>query len=96
MEKEQLEYVFEEVMYEEKDINLSKALTYNNCDRFLTLMGLSSERIEALNFRNNKVKLIELKIFEKSTLDLFLGYHEKSIIECNPLRTAEDIKRLNY
>ena len=96
IEKEQLQYIIEEVMDEEADSNLSKALTYNNCDSFIKLMELSPERIEVLGFRDTKGKLVGLKIFEKSTLDLFLRYCEKCITEGNPLRTTEDIKRLNY
>ena len=96
MAKEQLKYVIEEVMDEDTDSNLHNALTYNNCDSFVKLMGLSLERIEALNFRNTQGKLVELKIFEKSTLELFLKYCDKCITEGNPLRTTDDIKRLNY
>ena len=96
MAKEQLKYVIEEVMDEDTDSNLHNALTYNNCDSFVKLMGLSSERIEALNFRNTQGKLVELKIFEKSTLELFLKYCDKCITEGNPLRTTDNIKRLNY
>ena len=39
MEKEQLEYVLQEVMDEDKDSNLTKALTYNKCKGFTDLMG---------------------------------------------------------
>lgn len=72
MAKEQLQYVIEEVMDEETDSKLLNALTYNSCDSFVKLMGLSSERIEALNFRNTQGELVGLKFFEKSTLELFL------------------------
>ena len=96
MEKEQLEYVLQEVMDEDKDSNLTKALMYNKCKGFTNLMGYSTERIESLSFKDSKAKVIELRSFEISTLDLFLKYCAKCVNEGNPLRTTEDVKLLNY
>ena len=59
-------------------------------------MGYSSDRIEALSFKDTKGKVIELQSFEISTLDLFLKYCAKCVNEGNPLRTTEDVKMLNY
>ena len=86
MEKEQLEYVLQEVMDEDKDSNLTKALTYNKCKGFTDLMGYSSERVEALSFKDTKGKVIELRSFEISLLDLFLKYCVKYVNEGNELR----------
>ena len=96
MEKEQLEYVLQEVMDEDKDSNFTKALTYNKCKGFTDLMGYSSERVEALSFKDTKGKVIKFRSFEISLLDLFLKYCVKCINEGNPLRTTEDVKMLNY
>ena len=96
MEKEQLEYFLQEVMDEDKDSNLTKALTYNKCKGFTDLMGYSSERVVALSFKDTKGKVIELRSFEISLLDLFIKYCVKCINEGNPLRTTEDVKLLNY
>ena len=95
MEKEQLEYVLQEVMDQDNDSNLTKALTYNKCNGFTDLMGYSSERVEDLSFKD-KGKVIELRSFEISLLDLFLKYCVKCINEGNPLRSTEDVKMLNY
>ena len=44
MEKEQLQYAIEEVMGEELNSNLSKALEYNNYDSLLNSLDLMKNR----------------------------------------------------
>ena len=81
LQKDQLMYVIKEVLFEEEDSNIAKALNSHGCESMRDLIGLLDKELHALDFKNDDGDIIELKTFKLSKLRLFQEYFRKCLKE---------------
>ena len=73
--KEELDYIIGEVLDQEDNSDIHKALQKHNCKNLMDMVSSSDSEINALDFIDDKIDMTELKIYDLAKFYHFCDFY---------------------